>query len=49
VTLDYDCYRADPGDISEVPAFLRRAHAVIEDAFFSMITDQYLGYLKGVQ
>jgi uncharacterized protein (TIGR04255 family) len=47
VALDLDCYRNGPGAMDQMPAFLRNAHEIIDDVFFGLITDRYLGYLKG--
>jgi uncharacterized protein (TIGR04255 family) len=47
VQLDLDCYMNAPCGIGDLPMLLDEAHDTIENAFFGMITDDYLSYLKG--
>jgi uncharacterized protein (TIGR04255 family) len=47
VQLDFDCYRSSTYAVSELPALLDEAHDIIDKAFFGMITEEYLAYLKG--
>jgi uncharacterized protein (TIGR04255 family) len=47
VQLDLDCYSNAPCGIGDLPMLLDEAHDTIENAFFGMITDDYLSYLKG--
>jgi uncharacterized protein (TIGR04255 family) len=46
VHLDLDCYTESPGRVDQIDGFLDRAHGIIEDAFFDMITPEYLRYLE---
>ena len=46
VRLDFDCYVKDPSS-RDVLTLLDDAHNIIEDAFFDMITPEYLKYLEG--
>jgi uncharacterized protein (TIGR04255 family) len=47
VRLDFDCYSDSPGNMDQVLDLLERAHALVDEAFFSLITDEYLSFLKG--
>jgi uncharacterized protein (TIGR04255 family) len=47
VQLDLDCYLHRPGGVQALPVLLEEAHAVIDAAFFGMITNEYHSYLKG--
>jgi len=47
VRLDFDCYSDSPGKMDQALEVLERAHAVVDEAFFALITDEYLSYLKG--
>jgi uncharacterized protein (TIGR04255 family) len=46
-TFDLDCYQIDPGPLQAMPAFVHEAHRLIDEAFFSTITEEYLSYLQG--
>jgi uncharacterized protein (TIGR04255 family) len=47
VILDLDGYLEGSVPTGELPDFLDRAHTVIEDAFFGLLTDEYHRYLQG--
>lgn len=47
VRLDFDCFTTEDVAIDSVLPIMDEAHGIVEDAFFSIITDEYLGYLKG--
>ena len=47
VQLDLDCYTEDGGRVGDMAGFLERAHVVVEDAFFAMVTPEYVAYMKG--
>lgn len=46
LVLDLDCF-AGAGKLSGFKEFLDKAHGVIRRTFFSLVTDEYLKYLKG--
>ncbi len=46
--LDLDAGQAPPESAKEFETFLHKAHDLLEDAFFGLLTEEYLGYLKGV-
>lgn len=47
VHLDIDCFTMQPGTIEEAPALLGRAHEIVEDAFFDLVTPAYESYMAG--
>jgi uncharacterized protein (TIGR04255 family) len=46
VRLDFDCYQKDPVGV-DVLTLLDEAHTIVDEAFFDMITPDYLQYLEG--
>lgn len=45
--LDLDCFVAGANQLSSFLEFLEKSHDVIRRTFFSLVTDDYLRYLKG--
>jgi uncharacterized protein (TIGR04255 family) len=47
IILDLDGYRDGATPVAEFDDFLESAHALIEDTFFGLVTDEYHRYLQG--
>ena len=47
VLLDLDAFAEGPIAAREVQSLLEEAHSMVDEAFFGMITDEYLRYLGG--
>jgi uncharacterized protein (TIGR04255 family) len=47
VQLDLDCYTEERGRVGSMAGFLESAHEVVEDAFFSMVTPEYMEIMRG--
>ncbi len=45
--LDLDAGQAQPGSAKDFEGFLHKAHDLLEDTFFGLLTEEYLGYLRG--
>lgn len=45
--LDFDCYTETPTPPAEVGDVLNKAHEIIDDAFFGVVTDEFLSFLHG--
>ena len=45
--LDFDCYRQGSVPVDGVMGVLDEVHGVIEQAFFDLVTKEYLAYMKG--
>jgi uncharacterized protein (TIGR04255 family) len=47
IRLDFDCSRAGELPATDVMSILDGVHQVIEQAFFALVTEEYLAYMKG--